>query len=258
MPKLTKNPFQQTGPLDFCWPGSQPSCFSSHAQTWFCLCRENLIQHFCGEFVVGQVHNPSLAPLMHPRDRPWVDWQWEVYHLHPGLLFNPFRIMSDPWDKDKDKGMSITYMRLSLSPFKDCPHGLFLHKHFGPLFSILDFLFFYSHSCFHLSHFSNVQEGPDDSWNIPPNVINTYCYIMWVQDTFKWKVKSKENFSQVNLHPPQAAGRWGAGRKRGRTRSRSVQPKVCIFRFVTLKKDGVNVFWWWNFSFYWYLFCNWQ
>ena len=147
-----------------------------------------------------------------------------------------------------------------VSPFHcfDCPHGLFLHKHFGPLFSILDFLFFYSHSCFHLSHFSNVQEGPDDSWNIPPNVINTYCYIMWVQDTFKWKVKSKENFSQVNLHPPQAAGRWGAGRKRGRTRSRSVQPKVCIFRFVTLKKDGVNVFWWWNFSFYWYLFCNWQ
>jgi len=23
-----------------------------------------------------------------------------------------------------------------------------------------------------------IQEGPDDSWNIPPNVINTYCYIM--------------------------------------------------------------------------------
>ena len=54
---------------------------------------------------------------------------------------------------------------------------------------------------FQASIFNIFQEGPDDSWNIPPNVINTYCYIMWVD----FKIILKGSLSQVDVHPPQAA-----------------------------------------------------
>ena len=83
----------------------------------------------------------------------------------------------------------------------------------------------------HSSDFFNFQEGPDDSWNIPPNVINTYCYIMWVKSKIHLKGKKNTFFekksTQVNLHPAQAACRGGPRSKRGRAWRRSLQPKVC-------------------------------
>ena len=76
---------------------------------------------------------------------------------------------------------------------------------------------------FQASIFNIFQEGPDDSWNIPPNVINTYCYIMWVNS----KIFLKGKLSQVYVHPPQAACRGRHRRECGGTGGGRLQSKVC-------------------------------
>ena len=78
-------------------------------------------------------------------------------------------------------------------------------------------------SVFQSSIFNIFQEGPDDSWNIPPNVINTYCYIMWVNS----KIFLKGKLSQVYVHPPQAACRRRHRRECGGTGGGRLQSKVC-------------------------------
>ena len=70
-------------------------------------------------------------------------------------------------------------------------------------------------SVFQASSFNIFQEGPDDSWNIPPNVINTYCYIMWVNFMIFLKKKIEPGLRSPSPSSLQGASSARMWRDRG-------------------------------------------
>ena len=125
-----------------------------------------------------QVHHPPASPLLHSCYRPWVDWQWEVHHLHSGFLLDVCQL-----------------------------------KHFLPLFFTLHFLLFSNTATlFHIYYTFSISRKALMTLGTSPQTWSTLTatscgskihlkdkkkvhfwakvmWVMWVQDTFERREK---------------------------------------------------------------------